>query len=341
MATRIKYLTGPGTSAANWGVCGTDLMIPRRTPGGFDIHVGGDSFDLCTAGGPGWRSPIALRSIANNGANLNSGVVYDSAVGGNYAMQLLPYTHGVGFSTVLPTDVWTIREYMFMSVMVIGFGGLHDVLWTEMHYSLNNGDTWQHAGNGGRREGWEFDSMFQMLTVEHDPVTGWCYAYSARGLARNSGVYLWRFRDDKSTDRTAWEGWGWNGVNWGWGRYPSNIMPAGVTVGELNLRKVQNNWIFTYFEVNTGRIVSKILANPWSAIGSAQTKVIITNGDEALENLFPGSFLRQPYGGYLLPGSTLANPHYAISQWVTPSPGEWPYRSIQYKGPAFTPVNPI
>lgn len=342
VSRKVKDLTGPGTSAANFGVGGTDLGIVRRTPAGFNLYTFGDTFDQFTVGGPGWRSPVMLRSPAYNGAQLDAGVSFDTAVGGNYAKQVLPYTHNVGFSTVLPTDVWTIREYMFMHVMVIGFGGLSDVLWTEMHYSLNNGDTWQHAGSGGRREGGDFDAMFQMLTVEHDPVTGWCYAISARGLARNSGAYLWRFRDVDSTDKSKWEGWGWNGANWGWGRYPSNIMPQGVTVGELNLRKVQNNWVFTYFETNTGRIVSKVLASPNSNIAAAPSKIIVTNGNDFLEAINPGNFVRQPYGGYLIDGSTLDNPHYVVSQWNTvPGQNNWPYRSMQFEGTALTPVNPI
>jgi hypothetical protein len=347
VSTRIKYLTGPNTNAANFGIGGTDLGIVRRTgetpgnPAGFNLFVFGDTFEQFTVGGPGWRSPVALRSPSHNVAALNAGINLDSAVGGGYAQQLLPYTHNVGFSTVLPTDLWMVGSRLFMHVMVIGFGGLSDVLWTEIQYSDDFGNTWTHGGNGGRREGGEFDAMFQMLTVERGP-DGWYYAISARGLARNSGAYLWRFREGDSLNRAAWEGWGWNGSNWGWGRYPSNIMPAGVTVGELNLRYVQNNWVFTYFETNTGRIVSLVLSAPNANIGAAVKKVIITNGDINLENFLPGSYLRQPYGGYLVPGSTLAEPHYVISQWNTlEGQNNWPYRSIQYKGPALTAVNPV
>ena len=83
----------------------------------------------------------------------------------------------------------------------------------------------------------------------------------------------------------------------------------------------------------------------WSApnanIGAAPTKVIVTNGPEWLQQINPGNVVAQPYGGYLIPGSTLAEPHYVISQWDTVQGDNWPYRAMQFRGPALTPVNPV
>jgi hypothetical protein len=347
MSTRVKLLTGPGTSAEQWGMNATDLGIVRRTgktpenPAGFNLYTFGDTFDQYV-GGPGWRSPVSLRSPAYSAAQLNSGINFDSAVGGGRAKQVLPYEHGVGFSTVLPTDLWQIREYLFMHVMVIGFNGLDDVLWTEMHYSLNHGDTWAHAGDGGKRGGNEHAGMFRMFTCEWDAATGWCYAMTSGGLARNKGVFLWRFRDHQSTDKAAWESWGYANGSWGWGKAPSNIMPQGVTVGELNLRKVQGQWLFTYFETAPqSRIVTKVLTAPNANIAAAPTYTIVTNTAWELDWYNQNNTLPQLYGGYLVDGSTLDEPHYVVSQWRNPSPSNWPYRSVQFKGPKLNPVNPV
>ena len=342
MSVKIKDLTGPGTSAQQFGIGGTDLGIATDLRDGQVRYTLGDTFDQMGVGGPGWRSPVILKDAKQNLAGLNAGITFDGAVGGAYARQVLPYEHGVGFSTVLPTDVMKVGgTWLYMHVMVIGFGGLADVRWTELQYSENGGETWTHCGPQGVRQGGDFDGMFQMLTMEFEPETDTCYVMTSAGLARNRGVYLWRAPAATFWNKDTWSGWGWNGSNWGWDRYPSNIMPAGVTVGELNLRKVQNNWVFTYFETSTGRIVSKVLSAPNANIGAAPTKVIVTNGPEWLQQINPGNVVAQPYGGYLIPGSTLAEPHYVISQWDTVQGDNWPYRAMQFRGPALTPVNPV
>ena len=347
MSTRVKLLTGPGTSAEQWGMNATDLGIVRRVgqgPGvpGFNLYVFGDTFDQAV-GGSGWRSPVALRSPAYKAAGLNAGVNFDSAVGGGYAKQLLPYQHGVGFSTVLPTDVLRVGgNRLFMHCMVIGFGGLDDVLWTETHESTDNGDNWRHIGNSGRREGGEWGGLFRMLTWEWDETTDTVYIMTSGGLARNKGVILWRAPAATVWNKDTWQAWGFANGSWNWGNYPTNIMPNGTTVGELNLRKVQGQWLFTYFETAPqSRIVTRVLTAPNANIGAAPAYTIVTNAPWELEWWNKNNTLPQLYGGYLVDGSTLDEPHYVVSQWRNPSPSNWPYRSVQFKGPKLNPVNPI
>ena len=62
-ATRwLADLTGTLTSSGQFGVGGTDLGIPVRQPNGQIAYIFGDTFDQDMAGGPGWRSPVLLRS---------------------------------------------------------------------------------------------------------------------------------------------------------------------------------------------------------------------------------------------------------------------------------------
>lgn len=340
MSTRVKLLTGPGTSAERFGMNATDLGIARRWRD-KDLYTFGDTFDHAV-GGSGWRSPVILKTPALNAAQLNAGINFTEAVGGNYARQVLPYQHGVGFSTVLPTDVLLVGgDRLFMHAMVIGFGGLDDVLWTETQTSTDGGETWHHVGDQGRRGGGEWDGMFRMLTWEWDQATDTVYIMTSGGLARNKGVYLWRAPAATVADKNTWQAWGFNGA-WNWGNYPTNIMPGGTTVGEMNLRKVQGQWLFTYFETAPqSRIVTKVLTAPNAHIGNAPTYTIVRNSAWELEWWDQNNTLPQLYGGYLAPGSTLNEPHYVVSQWRNPSPSNWPYRSVQFKGPKLNPVNPL
>ena len=53
MTRKIRDLTGPGTSAKQWGVGGTDLGIPVRQPNGQIAYIFGDTFENDGVGGPG------------------------------------------------------------------------------------------------------------------------------------------------------------------------------------------------------------------------------------------------------------------------------------------------
>jgi hypothetical protein len=90
---KVANLTGPGTSAAPFGVGGTDLGIAVALADGRTGFIFGDSFDECRGGGPGWRSPVMLRSHHTSPRHLNEGIRFDDAVGGSYARQLWVYTH--------------------------------------------------------------------------------------------------------------------------------------------------------------------------------------------------------------------------------------------------------
>src|SRR5690349_15802803 len=100
MTRKIRDLTGPGTSAGQWGVGGTDLGIPVRQPDGQIAYIFGDTFENDGVGGPGWRSPVLLRSAPGG---LAAGIEFTGAAGGAYAKQILDYEHNDEYSTWLPS----------------------------------------------------------------------------------------------------------------------------------------------------------------------------------------------------------------------------------------------
>lgn len=328
---RIGPVTGPGTSAVQFGVGGTDLGICRRLPNGKIGVFNGDTFEQFTVGGPGWRSPIMLRS-STAPENLGGGLVFDGAAGGEYAKQLWPYIHdgapwtNGGFSTVLPTDALTIGGRVYLHVMVTR--GLGNELWSEIQYSDDNGETWVHGGESAVWDASEYGGMRTHLTWDA-PGDGYVYAITTGGLRRDKNALLWRVREADVLDRSKWEGWGWNGVDWGWNREPSWIFPSGFKFGEMNLRYVEGYWVLAFFDAGGGRVGMRTVRKITDNWHTARDLTLVRNTLWGLEFLNRNGTLAQPYGGYIVPGSTLDDMHVLISQWNTSS--NWPYHIVQFR----------
>ena len=104
-----KRLTGADLdTASRWQVAGTDLGIPYVLENGSIGYLFGDTFSGPRPGGPGWRSPVMLRSNVHPGAA--GGVVFDSAAkvaGDGFAPEIMfnAYdTSGNSEFTVIPND---------------------------------------------------------------------------------------------------------------------------------------------------------------------------------------------------------------------------------------------
>jgi D-arabinan endo alpha-(1,5)-arabinofuranosidase len=332
---KVKDLTGPGSSAQRFGVGGTDLGIAVALADGRTGFVFGDTFDECRAGGPGWRSPVMLRSHDASLRSLNDGITFHDAVGGDYARQLWDYQHdgppwkGSGYSTVLPADAITIDGRLHLFSMVNR--GLHNVLWTEISYSDDCGDSWHDAGPEAMRLGSHDDGRQQLITWEQDPESGSVYVV-ASAFTRRENVFLYRVRGDELLDRSAWLPWTGSWFN----SDPKPLLPAGTAVGEMSLRRVENRWVFSYFEANTGTIKVKVLDHPTDDFQTAPTTTVLRNTAWLSPRCSPpdgctAGTLSQLYGGYIVPGSTLRNLHLVISHWNTRDGSQWPYRAIQYR----------
>ncbi|MDN5853607.1 MAG: DUF4185 domain-containing protein, partial [Actinomycetia bacterium] len=111
-ATYKKTLTGVGKDPdRRWDVVGTDLGIPYVLENGSIGYLFGDTFSSALPGGPGWRSPVMLRSNVAPGAP--GGIVFDSAAGvagDGYAPEIMYNGHngddgaGTFEVTVIPND---------------------------------------------------------------------------------------------------------------------------------------------------------------------------------------------------------------------------------------------
>lgn len=319
--TKIADLTGPGLTT-RFRMDATDLGIPVYTPDGRMIFIFGDTFEEPIVGGGWWRSPVALYSTTTD---LNAGVTWSGAVGGDAAEQLWDYEHdNPEFSTVLPSDVITIGDTMYLHVMVNK--GLGNVIRTEIWRSDDSGATWHHTGaefppdlHGG---------MFQLFTWAQGD-DGYLYVYST-GFQRDKPIILHRVPEQGLTDLAAYEPWGYRDGAWGWGNPPTPVLEG--RFGELSLRPIDGKWVLTWFNEGDYRIDGIVMDTPTSDLATAHRQTLIWGGEWGNED---DAHVAQLYGGYIIPGSTLDELHLSVSQWNTDE--DWPYRVMQHRIRGFAP----
>ncbi len=311
---KIKDLTGSGTSSAPFGVGGTDLGIAVRQPNGQIAYIFGDTFEQDGVGGPGWRAPVLLRSAPGLDGD---GIEFNGAAGGQYAKQILDYTHENG-RTYLPSDAITIGDRMYLHFIVNA--GLGNVSYTQIAYSDDNGGSW--TVSNARWEATENDSLQQLWTWERG-CDGYVYVMSTKFISRDRAIILHRVPEDALLDKSQYEPWGYAGNQWAWGN-PASVILEG-DFGELCLRRVENKWVLAWFNAGDYDITIKVFDSPISNLYEARTLKPIRGGDWGAEN---NTTIAQLYGGYIHPDSTLANLHLIISQWNTST--NWPYRAMQW-----------
>lgn len=337
-ASYKKRITGADLDTNyRWQVAGTDLGIPYVLENGSIGYLFGDTFNTPFPEGPpvpnDWRSPVMLRSGVHPGAG--SGIVFDSAArvrGNGRARELFPSPHDMrGFwgaeFTPIPNDGVSFPEtgrqvVSFMSVnhwKSVGPAGPH---WRTNYASLAYSDN----GNDFVRVpylGWENDegnrSPFQMWTMQRDGE--WVYVFSVRAGRQDGPMMLQRVHWTRILEKGAYQGWGWNGQNWGWGRPCSPILHG--RFGEPSVRRLANGtWAMAYLNAANGTIVTRTAAGPdrvWS-----EEKVQV-------------AFWQEPsmYGGFIHPWSSTGtnNLHIMVSKWSTgPDGRSTAYHVSQYVG---------
>lgn len=332
IATKVADLTGPGHTD-RFGVGGTDLGACALAPDGRIVAVFGDTFEHAGVGGPGWRSPVVLFA---DPASVPTGLAWTASGGpGEYAHQVVDYHHGGlrgwrRVTTVLPTDVVTVDDVMYLHVMACH--GLGNVRRTELHRSTDSGRSW--APTGATWPGHHHGGLFQMLTWElGDDVPGegrHVYAFST-GFQRAHGLLLHRVPADRVADPAAWEGWGFRDGAWAWGNPPTLVLTGAF--GELSLRRIPGPrgpvWVLVGFDAGNYRMDVRVLAHPTDDLYRVPRTTLLDGCAWPDEDHRGAGRVAQLYGGYVVPGSTLDDLHVVVSQWNTGT--NWPYRSMQFR----------
>lgn len=315
VASKVRDLTGP-EETGRFRMAAADRGIPVQGLDGRLLFVFGDAWERPRAlTGGWWRSPVALWSDTTK---LDEGVTWSGAVGGKAARQLWPYDHP-NRSTALPTDVIRIDGTLYMFVAVCD---PHPrVSFTEILRSHDNGASWTHTH--ARFPGALHGGRFQMPTwAEGDD--GWVYVFST-GFQRDKPIILSRVPRDRITDPRSYRTWGHRNGRWSWGNPPTPVVEG--RYGELCLRPIGGKWVLTWLSLNDGvHIDGTLLDAPTSDLAGAYRRPLINGCDWGQEG---GDRVAQPYGGYIIPGSTLADLHLSVSQWNTRT--NWPYRVMQHR----------
>lgn len=314
--SKVADLTGPGLTT-RFRMEATDLGVPVRTPDGRLLFVFGDTFEEARVGGGWWRSPVALYGRFDGPGRP---VVWTGAVGGRHARQLWPYDHNnPEYSTVLPSDVITLGNTMYLHVMVNK--GLGNVVRTEIWRSDDSGTTWVPTDAVFAPN--LHDGMFQLLTWALGD-DGYVYVLST-GFQRDKPVILHRVRPDRLTDPGAYEPWGQGpDSRWAWGNPPTPVLDG--TFGELCLRLLDGRWILTWFNQGDYRIEGLVADHPTADLRAAHRRTLLRGTSWGNED---DTHVAQLYGGYVIPGSTLDDLHLSVSQWNTKA--GWPYRVMQFR----------
>lgn len=311
--TRITGADMPQTT--RFGVYGTDLAIPYVLENGHSIGYWlGDTFteadpnDLHS--GPGWRSPVMLRS--GQMPRAGQPIEFDSAAGlagEGIAPEVMYNGHRSGGEyTVIPTDGISFPEtghhiMSYMSIREWSNGTTNDPEWKTNYAGL----AWSPDGNRFYRMGpiWretpEHDSPFQMWSMQREG--DFVYMISVRaGRRPSSDGPMALFRVPWNQMLTLSEYQCWNGT--GWGEKCTPILTG--SFGEPSLRRLKGGvWAMSYLDVTRPEgpsIVTRFTTSPLPTDGWSEPKVQVTPAQ-----------VERGYGGAIHPWSTPENLFLVVS----------------------------
>ena len=311
---RLGEVTGPGLTDM-WGAHSTDLGVPAIAPDGRILTVFGDTFDAPRVEGPN-RAPIAL--YADQNRPLAEKIAWTAPVGGDYAHQLVDYPRDP-VTTLLPGDVITLGDTMYLWVMENhGFG---NVAHTKILTSKDSGATWQH--NPYMFPGDHLDGMFQQVTWTYNHADDHVYVLST-GFQRDKPIILHRVFGGSIMDPGAYEPWGYRDGKWAWGNPPTPVREG--RFGEMCWRIIDGTWVLSWFNAGDGTIDVLLHDGPTANLFTAEHHQLIHSTHWGGES---DTLMAQPYGGYIMPGSTLSDLHLLVSQWNTGT--GWPYWTQQFR----------
>ena len=309
-----------GKHQPNLGIGAVDLGIMVPLINETFAVVFGDSFTGKYFGEGKWLSPVGLVAKRDE----NGRIIFTRPLNdGKTADQLINYKH-YDNRTVIPSDVINLDGTLYMQGM--WNEGIGNVRETEIWKSTDYGANWTSVARTPYRY---MNGLGNLISWEKGP-DGYIYVVSSE-FRRDDPVYLSRFREEQIADRYSWEIYDPSTGEWSTKRR-TPILSKNVEAGEMSLRMVEGHWVLAMFNEETASIevrISKTIARDWNSIEPARVVVAGSGGWRAEQN---ASNFTQLYGGYIVPGSTLANMDLVVSQWNTSDNSRYMSTQFNVKG---------
>ncbi|MET0475979.1 MAG: DUF4185 domain-containing protein [Mycobacterium sp.] len=336
------------------GISAADLGEVVTLPNGQQVAIFGDSYGKPEVGGPGnphypsVAVPVTFDKNGNphfgmplTGTNLNSGLS-DEMPGPNTLFPLPPAAITAGANNALPAGSITTRDgktYM----MVVG---------TNTRSLDPIGGSWLVEVNNDPAGGWKpVDGSYQPAGATGGPgagpapvgtngtglptqVSGYQGSdgkvyIAADAFDRSQGVSMYRVDPDQIAFRGQWEPYNSADGSWGTQGQPatSTITPPGQNWGEISFREVDGTPVLAGTNLHSGEGDSNVATvevhvgdTPAGVIRPDAPPTVVMNNGSSSPNFVPA-----PYGGYILPGSTLDDLGLFGSQWYLPHGGPVQY----------------
>ncbi|CQD05672.1 hypothetical protein BN000_01111 [Mycobacterium europaeum] len=290
----------PGIGAADLG----EIVEVPGQPGKF-LAIFGDSFAGNKVGeGLHYRS-VAVPVTFDADGRPHFGAPLTGAKDSGHELFTMPdEAVKAGIDDTLPAGTITLGNKTYM--MVTGTKG-----------DLQPVGSWLVEVNGDPGKGWTMvPGSFRPAADAPTQVSGYKGSdgkvyIAADSFDRSRGVTVYRADPDKVFDRNSWQPWTGNA----WGQAGQHAAPVTTDrYGELSFREIGGKPVLSGFNVDAqgGRMEVRVGPDPTGIFGNVPTTIVAQNGD-------PGApkFLPQPYGGYIMPGSTLDDMKILVSQWNT------------------------
>ncbi len=291
----------PGIGAADLGEV---VEVPGQ-PGKY-LAIFGDSFSGNKVGeGEHYRS-VAVPVTFDADGRPHFGAPLTGPENSGHELFTMPgEAIKAGISDTLPAGTITLGDKTYM--MVTGTTG-----------NLKPAASWLVEVSGDPGKGWTMvPGSYRAASEAPTQISGYKGSdgkvyIAADSFDRSRGITMYRADPGNVFDRSTWQPW--NGNDWGKPGQQA-IQLTTNRYGELSFREIGGKPVLSGFDVDAhqGSIEVRVGANPTEMFGSnVPTTLVAQNGDPAAPKFIP-----QPYGGYILPGSTLDDLKLFASQWNT------------------------
>lgn len=313
---KLGIVGGTGAQPPIEGLGAVDLGEVVQLPNGQLVAVFGDSFSGNKVGEGTHYHSVAVPVSFDPQGRVQFGTPYNIGKPGQKALfELHPDIPKDTGNNTLPAGSIRMADgttYMMVASNRMGEG------------MAPVGGSWFVEVTDNPAQGWNItNNSYQQwdpstLTGGLSQISGYQaadgYVYIAGdSFDRSQPVTMYRVDAEHVTNRDSWQPW--TGNDWGTpGQQP--VAVSDQRFGELSLRPVDGHPVLSGFNAGTGNVEVNVGAgNPEQVFSQPLRDPIVVA--QTHDRAQPSTFVWQPYGGYILPNSTLSSLDLFISQWNT------------------------